>query len=194
MNKASKMPKVWDAVAYACAFVGAVTEAADAALKASPNLEARMPDLGLAAVVPFIPLTLLTIAGLIWLVRVFRSTNSTGASPPMRRLSWIEEKFPTTDWDAPFVNVFGKEFKNEVVPVGGRDFIKCKFTNVTFLYNGQRHVPKFTDCEFGPKDNDGKVRVEFRTENPIVADTVQFFNFLSESKFEDYRLIQEGTK
>ena len=64
--------KFWDWVAYACLFVAAVIVAADAAIKNAPTLSPHLPDWIGREYWSFAPLAMLTLGGIIFLVKVIR--------------------------------------------------------------------------------------------------------------------------
>lgn len=49
----------------------------------------------------------------------------------------VQVEHSVIDWNAPpSVEVVSKTFENERVTIDGRSFVKCKFKNVTMIYNG----------------------------------------------------------
>ena len=57
-------------------YVGGVTMALDAALAPGTPIAAKIPAIAMTGIAPFIPITLMTLAGLIWVARAFRSGSS----------------------------------------------------------------------------------------------------------------------
>jgi hypothetical protein len=53
--------------------------------------------------------------------------------------------FPTPNWHEPLEPVVNKEFRSETVVLDGKNFVDCRFINVTFSYNGTMPIA-FSNC------------------------------------------------
>jgi hypothetical protein len=110
-------------------------------------------------------LTLLLVAYLFWLGKdSTSSTRKAGINTPASASSWIQQKFPTSDWEKPLTPVYREAFKNETVQLDGKNFVECSFENVTFLYQGTRSF-QMMNCKKIPPDD---FLVSVRTDNPVV--------------------------
>lgn len=72
-----------------------------------------------------------------------------------------------TEWGKkhPKIIVRNRTFSNETVPLDGYAYLNCKFSNVTFLFNG--------DAPFDFSDND-VLNYTIRTDNPGISGMVLF--------------------
>jgi hypothetical protein len=104
------------------------------------------------------------IAVALWVTRFFVGSSEAGPSSTTIEKSRVERDFPTSEWDIPLTPVFRQDYKNETVPLDGKDFIQCTFENVTFLYQGTRPI-QMTNCKKVPAT--GFV-VTVQTDNPVV--------------------------
>ena|SRR5215471_14986125 len=133
----------WEWLAYGTMFVGALILAADTGVKLHPELQEYFWFMHSAAW-GFAPLILL-VAGAI--VLIGRSFGWVGSSKRRTRpdLTNPSADFPTPNWHEPLEPVVNKEFRNQEVELDGKNFVDCRFINVTFRYNGTMPI-QFSNC------------------------------------------------
>jgi hypothetical protein len=92
-------------------------------------------------------------------------------------LKWLKRPPPQPVIPTPIVQPFGMlkqirsaVYTNETVPLDGCDYVECKFTNVTFQWEGSAGT-RMTNCEIhlGP---DG---IRIATHNNVVQQTIEIF-------------------
>jgi hypothetical protein len=133
----------WEWLAYATVFVSALTIAADAGVRSSPELQEYFWFMHSAAW-GFAPLILLVAGAIILIARDF---GWVGGSRRRTRpdLTNPSADFPTPNWHEPLEPVVNKEFRNQEVELDGKNFVDCRFINVTFRYNGTMPI-QFSNC------------------------------------------------
>ena len=130
---------------------------------ASPRCEKSISHLVLLSIS-----NLIGLGGLALTVLKFfgldKKANTAGTQhPPGRRDWWIgflivggicvclyaDHKFRRSEFiyneDAKMPTIRGKSFRNEVVPLDGREYVDCTFTNVTLQYNGTTPIRLVTN-------------------------------------------------
>jgi hypothetical protein len=166
----------WEWLAYATIFVGALVLAADTGAKLSPELQEYLGFMR-AAAWGFAPLILLIAGAIILIARNYgwvgssRRTQHTLANPSTH--------FPTPNWHEPLEPVVNKEFRNETVELDGKNFVDCRFVNVTFRYNGTMPT-QFSNCTM---PGAGREYI-LQTDNPLVLTTHELVNALRTSAGE----------
>jgi hypothetical protein len=72
--------------------------------------------------------------------------------------------------------VVNKEFRNQEVELDGKNFVDCRFINVTYRYNGTMPV-QMSDCTLpgGPRE------YILQTDNPLIMVTHELVNALRAS-------------
>lgn len=137
----------WDWLTYVGIWLAAIIAALDAGLKNAPSLAATMPDFGSWPIWPFIPLLLLLASGLIFAVRLF-------AKP-------VSKKYP--QWPDSYApdEIISKDFLNEHVVLDGHRYIRCRFENCTYVYNGTTAI-QMSGCAFSGS-------IIFKSDNPAVV-------------------------
>jgi len=135
--------RFWDWLAYGAMFVGALIIAADTGVRLSPELQKYFGFMH-SAWWGFAPLILI-VAGTVILIS--RSFGWVGSSIRRTRpgLTNPSADFPTPDWHEPLEPVVNQEFRNQVVELDGKNFVDCRFFNVTFRYNGTMPI-QFSNC------------------------------------------------
>jgi hypothetical protein len=108
------------------------------------------------------------IALALWVTRLFSDASKSVPLQTNIEKSRLERDFPTSEWDKPLTPIYRHNYKNETVPLDGKNFIECTFENVTFLYQGTRGTQMF-NCKKIPEEN---FPVALRTDNPIVFTTL----------------------
>jgi hypothetical protein len=91
---------------------------------------------------------------------------------PGQKLPNPSRDFPTPDWLKPLTPIINKTYKSETVELDGKEFQRCEFQDVTFLWNGTK-PPRFVDCRMT-----GRPEVSFSSHNPLVFGTLQIVRSL----------------
>src|SRR5207248_346906 len=124
-------------------------------------------------VVAFVPLGLVTLATVIFLVKLLIPQQVTlplaPVAPPPRTPQFVTALEP----------IIGRNFSNQVVIVDGKDFADCTFTNVTFRFRGGYY--SFSGNTVIQGD------IGFDTDNEIAQRAVNFFVWL-DSHSQDHAL------
>jgi hypothetical protein len=101
-----------------------------------------------------------------------------------------EEKRATRGWEKyPLTIVRDRMFQGETVVLDGREFINCKFDDVTFEYNGT--APTRLTKSYIARRGDGVRMVQFRSSNPIVKQTQGLLAMLHIAQGIDPKYIEQ---
>lgn len=120
----------WDWLSYGALAVGAIILALETALASSPQIHGVLPGFLLSPDWGYVPLVLISLASCVF---VLKELGWVGRRPEVK-LSEPNNLWPFKDEIAH--NILGKNFRNERVLLDKTSFISCKFSNVTFVYNG----------------------------------------------------------
>jgi len=169
--------RFWEWLAYGSMFVGALLIAADTGVRLSPELQKYSGFMhsawwGFAPLILFVSATVILIArNYGWIGSSKRGTRGRLANP--------SADFPTPNWLEPLEPVVNQEFRNQVVELDGKNFVDCKFVNVTFLYNGTMPI-QFSNCTIAG------VKGEYilQADNPVVMVTHELVDALRTSAGE----------
>jgi hypothetical protein len=142
----------WEWVAYSALFVAAIITAADQGVKLSSEMLSRFSVLIGSPYWAFAPLMLVLLAtGILF----------------SYEMGWIgsgkQPKFAFSNKPATEI-VQDRQFNNERVVIDGKSFRNCKFTNVTFVYNGTASFDLIGTDIYGSR--------WFSSDNPAIIGTV----------------------
>lgn len=70
----------------------------------------------------------------------------------------------------PLKQIWKRDYSNQEVPLDGIEYIECKFSNVTFRYEGLRPT-RLTNCDFAQGSQIG-----FGSSNPAITQTMLAFD------------------
>jgi|ERR1700730_9799 len=146
-----------DTVTYAGLVTSAVLQAIEPWRKEAAMPAESHPVLA-SAIWSYLPLILLTVVGIIWLVRQFTHIG-------------IRKK--STDDFNKITQVFHKTFANQTVPLDNLEYVDCLFDNVTFMYEG-KGIARMFACRFAQP-----TKIMLKSNNNAVSQAILIMTALS---------------
>ena len=137
----------WDWITYGCLGIAAFGLAIGAVGKDSPTMFEHLPAIFSSPKWAYAPIVLFALGSAILAARAAFPWLSGDGNPATSQLIKFPENYSPT-------SVFGKTFRNERVILDGKNFQRCTFENVTFVYNGT------TPLQFSENTVRGSIRMD----------------------------------
>ncbi|MGO9449676.1 MAG: hypothetical protein ACLQDV_01335 [Candidatus Binataceae bacterium] len=119
-----------DHMTVGCVVIAGLIEAAQQAVGGAPTILAALPAYLKDGFLNYVPLTLLTIAGALWIVK-----QSSAIRPQTGGASDVVAQIPPDTAQPKIKEVINQTFRNQEVALDGHAYFACTFEDCVFVYN-----------------------------------------------------------